>query len=199
MKELLTIILWMLAAAMLALMIGGLVNPKLATNKKTGQVPSRMSLFATFSIFAAIFAVLAGATTPNDKPTPATAQRAGMRHIGPPAPQPAKEANEQFKAEQIVEFPKGAPVCLTKDTLQRYLKYSSTGEATKAKALFVGDDGGPSECLMLKPHTQAKIISATYDPSVPGVGIIEVVGKDVGASEQGAFGFAIGDLVKLVH
>ena len=73
MKELLTIILWMLAAAMLALMIVGLVNPKLATNKKTGQVPSRMSLFAMFSIFAVILAVLAGATTPNDKPIPATA------------------------------------------------------------------------------------------------------------------------------
>lgn len=192
----LAVILWALAAAMFALMMIGTANPKLATNKRTGKVPSRLMMFATFGILTALFAVFAGAATMDDNLPPEAAQtKAGPR----PVEQPNEQPIGQFKAEQIVEFPKGEPACLTKEALQKYIEYSDEGEATKANALFVGLDDGSAPCLMLPPHSQAKIIGAAYDPRSPELGIIEIVGKGVKASEHGAFAIASPDFVTLVR
>jgi hypothetical protein len=181
---------------LLALMAVILVNPSLARNRKTGEVPSRKRIAAGLGVLAfASFAIAIG-TTDDTAPKLAAATPAPTPK---PPPKAVTVADNKIKPESIVMFPKGQAACLTKDALEEFFVLAATHKATKANALFANGDDGP-QCIMLSPTTRYKVIDAEYnDPSLPEAAILEVVGEDVKAAEGGAFALIVDNsMVKIL-
>jgi hypothetical protein len=100
----------------------------------------------------------------------------------------AVQTTPQFKAEDIVRFPKSNVACLTKEGLAKFMQYGVSGESTKMKALLVAPENEEGECVMLDPVLKYKIIHAEYnDPAHPDMGLAEVVGASIKSASHGAW------------
>jgi hypothetical protein len=183
-----------LAVVFLGVTIAGLVNPAWAKDRKTGEIPSRASLASGSLLLAALMGGAALWTSADSHPT----LKAKSASISPAANSPVTQSG-RIKPESIVIFPKGGPACLTQEALQSFVELGVSGKATKARALFEDEGDGP-QCIMLSPTTRYKVIDAQYnDPDLPRAAILEIVGSDVRAAEQGAFTLVMDNsLVKVV-
>ena len=183
-----------LAVVFVGVMIAGLVNPAWAKHRKTGQIPSRASLALGSLVLVALMSGASLWTSPNSPPT-AKAELVSA----PRAAHPVMAESVRIKPESIVIFPKGGPACLTEEALQTFVVLGASGKATKARALFEDEGDGP-QCIMLSPTMRYKVIDVQYnDPDLPQAAILEIVGSDVAAAEQGAFTLVMDkSLVKVV-
>jgi hypothetical protein len=175
----------------LFVLIVGVVMPSLLKYPKTGIIPGRGKIAATFSLLSIVFFVVALIVTPNDKPgSKEPAKKTAEAAASTPAKADAdsKPASHDIKPETILTFPKGEIACLDRDVLKQAIEYGLSGKATKLNGLLLTEDNDDGKCLMLDPKTRFKVIDAEYnDPSMPDAAVLEVVGEDIESADKGAF------------
>jgi len=186
----------LLTLLLLVVMVAGLINPSLARNRKSGEIPSRGKIAGSIGLLAFVSLVVAGVTTSESAPKAASPVSAAQSD---PTPKAEAISDNRIKPETIVTFPKGEAACLTKEALQQFIELAGDNKATKANALFDPSGDGPL-CIMLPPTKRYKVIDAEYNaPDMPDAGVLEVVGEKVKASESGAFVLVVDkSMVKIV-
>lgn len=173
-----------LAVAMIAILVVSLAQPKWFANDGNSEIPTRseLAMGGVFLIllFAGLAALLARENHSQEAKQPIT-KRAET--------EPHKIADPWIKPDTIVQFPKGEIACLSSDDLLETFLLGATGRGTKLNAYFQDQDGNGPRCLMLPPNRKFKVIDSEAGDvaKLPDALLLEVVGEDVQAADEGAF------------
>lgn len=134
------------------------------------------------ALIAGIGLILASACSPPAEKN--TSPSAEVQAEAEAAAAAVRATANQIKPETIVTFPKGQIACLTEEVLQSALQDGLAGRETKMNRHFEGDGG----CVMLDPSKSYKVIDAHYrSDELPDAAILEIVGEEITAAEQGAY------------
>lgn len=93
----------------------------------------------------------------------------------------------QFQPEDIIKPTTKTPIaCLNKENLDAMIEHYSRNEITKAKGFINTSENPSGPCAILKSNINYKVISVYYpNPNAPDAGYIEIVPKNIEASDHG--------------